>query len=66
MFTRVNVYTCFRKNIQCCTCECDPEIVEMTIDEIINGNGEFPGICKVIRAYINNMVSFVFQALTKI
>ncbi|KAL5255390.1 hypothetical protein ACHWQZ_G010822 [Mnemiopsis leidyi] len=45
----------FRKNIQCCTCECDPDIVEMTIDEIINGNGEFPGICKVIRAYINNM-----------
>lgn len=47
-----------RQNIQCCTCECEPKVVEMTINEIINGSEEFPGICKLIRAYLSHGVSF--------
>lgn len=44
----------FRQNIQCCSCDCEPKVVEMTINEIINGSDEFPGICKLIRAYLSH------------
>ena len=59
LYSLVTLEFFFRKNIQCCKCDCEPQFVEMTVNEIINGSEDFPGVGRIIRAYINNMVRHI-------